>query len=109
VADEALVKKIARGANAENINSGNDAGDLRAKAARLLRHGDKNSWLEIILDEGKSRQIRRLLELAGVEVLRLVRVSIGPLQLADLKKGASRELSLDEKQQIDRHLGARIE
>jgi 23S rRNA pseudouridine2605 synthase len=105
VADETLVEKIARGAGAENINSANGAGDLRAKAVRLLRHGDKNSWLEITLDEGKNRQIRRLLESAGVEVIRLVRVSIGPLQLGDLKKGASRELSAEEKQQIDRDLG----
>jgi 23S rRNA pseudouridine2605 synthase len=108
VANEALVEKIARGASAENINSANGTSDLRAKAARLLRHGDKNSWLEITLDEGKNRQIRRLLEPAGVEVLRLVRVSIGPLQLGNLKKGASRELSVDEKQQIARHLVGRL-
>ena len=64
-----------------------DAGeDLRAKTASLLRHGDKNSWLEITLDEGKNRQIRRLLEALGVRVLRLVRVSIGPLELGNLKR-----------------------
>jgi hypothetical protein len=40
---------------------------------------DKNSGLEITLDEGKNRQIRRLLEGLEVQVLRLVRVSIGPL------------------------------
>jgi 23S rRNA pseudouridine2605 synthase len=104
VADEALVAKITRGASAENMNSANGTSDLRAKSARLLRHGDKNSWLEITLDEGKNRQIRRLLEATGVEVLRLVRISIGPLQLGDLKKGGSRELTSDEKREIDRCL-----
>jgi 23S rRNA pseudouridine2605 synthase len=104
VADEALVAKVTRRGGAEHANSATAVGDLRAKSARLLRHGDKNSWLEITLDEGKNRQIRRLLEATGVEVLRLVRVSIGPLQLGDLKKGESRELTPNEKREIDRHL-----
>jgi 23S rRNA pseudouridine2605 synthase len=72
VADSDLLARITRGE------------DLRAKSARLLRHGNKNSWLEITLDEGKNRQIRRLLEALGIKVLRLVRVSIGPLELGDL-------------------------
>lgn len=75
--------------------------DLRAKAARLLRHGDKNSWLEITLDEGKNRQIRRLLEALEVRVLRLIRVSIGLVELGDLKKGATRELRPEEKRLLD--------
>jgi 23S rRNA pseudouridine2605 synthase len=79
---------------------------LRAKGARLLRHGDKNSWLEITLDEGRNRQIRRLLEVQGVRVLRLVRVSIGPLELGDLKKGSARRLTAEEKKAIDRTLRA---
>jgi 23S rRNA pseudouridine2605 synthase len=77
---------------------------LCAKSARLLRHGDKNSWLEITLDEGKNRQIRRLLEGQNARVLRLVRVSIGPLELGDLKKGGARRLTADEKTAIDRTL-----
>jgi 23S rRNA pseudouridine2605 synthase len=72
------------------------------KDASLLRHGNKNSWLEITLDEGKNRQIRRLLEAVGLEVLRLVRVSIGPLVLGDLKKGVVRRLTAEEKRSIDR-------
>jgi len=81
-----------------------DGEQLCAKGAQLLRHGDKNSWLEITLDEGKNRQIRRLLEALGVGVLRLVRVSIGPLALGDLKKGAVRRLTWEEKNAIDRAL-----
>jgi 23S rRNA pseudouridine2605 synthase len=77
---------------------------LRAKMVRLLRHGDKNSWLEITLDEGKNRQIRRLLEALGVRVLRLVRVAIGPLELGDLKKGSTRRLTAAEKTALDRAL-----
>jgi len=74
---------------------------LRAKRSRLLRHGEKTSWLELTLDEGKNRQIRRLLGAMGLNVLRLVRVSIGPLELGDLKKGKVRPLTAEEKQALD--------
>jgi 23S rRNA pseudouridine2605 synthase len=79
-----------------------DGSRLSAKRARRLRCGEKNCWLEIVLDEGKNRQIRRMMEAMGVEVLRLIRVSIGPLQLGDLAKGAHRALTLEEKQMLDR-------
>jgi len=78
-----------------------DGDYLCAKEVSLVRHGDKNSWLEITLDEGKNRQIRRLLETLGIQVLRLIRISIGPLELGDLKKGAVRPLTAKEKQAID--------
>jgi 23S rRNA pseudouridine2605 synthase len=74
---------------------------LRAKGAAVLRSGEQNTWLEIILDEGKNRQIRRMMEAAGMEVLRLVRVAVGPLILGKLAKGACRALSSDEKRALD--------
>lgn len=102
VADADLLAKITHGCAGAGDWSAADRGQrLRAKGARLLRHGDKNSWLEITLDEGKNRQIRRLLEALEVRVLRLVRVSIGPLELGNLKKGATRRLSAEEKKAID--------
>src|SRR5262249_21259845 len=75
---------------------------LRVKRAEILRSGEKNSWLEITLDEGRSRQIRRIFDQVGIEVLRLVRVAIGPLAIADLPKGATRVLTPTEKLSIDR-------
>jgi len=75
---------------------------LHTKHARILRHGKKNTWLEVVLDEGKNRQLRRIFATLGVEVLRLVRVAIGPLPLGELAKGASRPLTIEEKQSLDR-------
>lgn len=68
-------------------------GEHAAHAASLLRSGTRNAWLEIVLDEGRNRQIRRLLERHEVAVLRLVRVAIGPVALGDLAKGAWRDLA----------------
>jgi 23S rRNA pseudouridine2605 synthase len=75
---------------------------LQVKDARLFRQGEHNSWVEIILDEGKNRHIRRMFEQLKIEVLRLVRVGIGPLVLGDLPKGAARALTNGEKQALDR-------
>lgn len=96
---------IAHGALLESLKNGvrtKDGETLRVKNASLLRQGERNSWLEIILDEGKNRHIRRMLEALGVEVLRLIRVAIGPLALGDLAKGAVRYLGTNEKLALDR-------
>ncbi|WP_114238308.1 pseudouridine synthase [Dyella sp. C9] len=75
---------------------------LAALRATLLRQGEKNAWLEIVLDEGRNRHIRRLLEAHGIDVLRLIRVAIGPLALGDLAKGQWRHLSAEEVQALAR-------
>ena len=73
-----------------------DGTSLRAKSAALLRAGETNAWLEIVLDEGRNRQIRRLLSAFDIGVLRLMRVAIGSLQLGNLPKGQWRELTAAE-------------
>jgi 23S rRNA pseudouridine2605 synthase len=79
-----------------------EGGDfLRAKNARILRSGKRNARLEIVLDEGKNREIRRMLEHYGIGVLRLVRVAVGPLELGALKKGETRPLTPQEKRALD--------
>ncbi|MGD0568783.1 MAG: pseudouridine synthase [Candidatus Sulfotelmatobacter sp.] len=95
VADDEFLRALVRGVKAE------DGEVLRAKQARRLRAGEKNCWLEIVLDEGKNRQIRRMMEGMGAEVLRLVRVAIGRLKLGDLAKGEHRALNGDEKRMLD--------
>jgi 23S rRNA pseudouridine2605 synthase len=74
---------------------------LSVKCVQSLRHGRRNSWLEVVLDQGKNRHIRRLLAALGVNVLRLVRVAIGPLRLGTLAKGKYRQLSETERRALE--------
>jgi 23S rRNA pseudouridine2605 synthase len=100
VADSSLLEKLERGVETERSEL------LRCKRASILRSGEKNSWLELTLDEGKNRQIRRILDALGIEVLRLIRVSIGPLQLGDLPKSAHRPLTLAEFTALNRAMNS---
>jgi 23S rRNA pseudouridine2605 synthase len=95
VSGEKLTAAMVNGVRTE------DGDLLRAVRARLLRSGEKNCWLEIILDEGKNRQIRRMLAALRVELLRLVRVAIGPVELGQLAKGSYRSLTREEKLALD--------
>jgi 23S rRNA pseudouridine2605 synthase len=89
VADEGLARRMVEG-----VSAGGDF--LKAKRTMILRQGTRNSWLEIVLEEGKNRHIRRLLEALGVVVMRLVRVRIGQLELGELAKGQWRHLTQAE-------------
>jgi len=95
LADTNFIRTVTRGVRTK------DGDFLTATSCSLLRTGEKNCWLEITLDEGKNRQIRRLIKTLSVEVLRLVRVAIGPLELGTLPKGTYRHLRPDERQSID--------
>lgn len=82
----ALLSRLQRG-----VVLGGDR--LAATAVRCLRSGARHAWLEIVLDEGRNRQVRRLLNHFEVTVLRLVRVRIGALSLGALPQGQWRLLS----------------
>ncbi len=78
-----------------------DAGEhLSAVSVKRLRAGAKNTWLEVVLDEGRNRHIRRLLNALDHEALRLVRIAIGPVTLGTLAKGQWRQLSISEATQL---------
>src|SRR5262249_35149070 len=65
------------------------------RVKRLKSQGE-STWLEIVLAEGKNREIRRMLAKLEHKVMRLKRIAIGPLKLDRLRKGKSRPLKLDE-------------
>lgn len=86
VPDAAMLEMLVQGVEVEGAH-------LSAKSARLLRSGSRNAWLEIVLDEGRNRQIRRLLGAFDLSVLRLLRTAIGPVKLGPLAKGEYRRLT----------------
>jgi len=94
VADDALLQRLS-----SRITSRGEI--LRVKRASVLRGGQKNTWLEIVLDEGRNRHIRRIFEQMDIEVLRLIRVAIGSLALGGLPKGELRELTEAEKRTLN--------
>lgn len=90
--DDSLIARVAAGVVEPDTGEA-----LTVKRVSLVRTGSRSSaWLEITLDEGKNRHIRRLFAALGVDVLRLVRIAIGPLTLGTLAKGEWRRLTADE-------------
>lgn len=68
----------------------------RPLAVRRLEDRGLYTWLEMVLTEGKNREVRRMIEAAGFKVLKLVRTAIGPLTLEDLEIGEWRKLAPSE-------------
>jgi 23S rRNA pseudouridine2457 synthase len=60
------------------------------------------AWLEIVLEEGMNRQVRRMTAAVGHPTLRLVRIAIGPIKLGDLPVGAWRVITDKEEAELRR-------
>src|SRR5690606_28744897 len=71
-------------------------GHVKAKRVKRLRSQGESTWLEITLNEGKNREIRRMLAKLDHKVMRLKRMSIGPLHLGRLRPGKSRPVAHEE-------------
>jgi pseudouridine synthase len=84
---------IAQLASGVRMKRGDEA---KPYSVRRTEDRGKYTWLEIILTEGKNREVRRMVEAVGFKVLKLVRIAIGPLTLAGLGVGASRPLTSAE-------------
>jgi 23S rRNA pseudouridine2605 synthase len=67
---------------------------------KRLRDGATKSFIELTITEGRNRQVRRMLEAVGSKVLKLVRTSIGPIEIAPLQIGQWRELLPEELLQL---------
>ena len=77
-------------------------GFARVKYVRVKSRRHRSTVLEMILDEGRNREIRRLLARIGHKVQRLTRVAVGPVRLGDLPPGAVRPLSRQEVAALQR-------
>ena len=71
-------------------------GPTRPAVVTRLRDSEKYTFLEVTIEEGRNRQVRRMLEAVGGKVLKLVRTSIGPLRIGDLRIGRWRALTAAE-------------
>jgi 23S rRNA pseudouridine2605 synthase len=86
-----------------------DDGTLTKPAKVWIEHKDsKETWLGVILKEGKKRQIRRMAEASGLKVKRLIRVRLANLRLGDLIPGEWRELEKQEITDLLTHVGKKI-
>ena len=83
------------------LRYGMELNDKPLKPARVTQIGPQR--MRFILDEGKYRQIRRMCELVGLEVVDLYRTRIGPLELGDLPEGRWRHLTNEERAMLIAH------
>ena len=90
---------LAKGATVDGLNYG-------PVKAELESQNGTNSWLIVTLNEGKNREVRKLMKSIGLEVARLIRLSYGPFQLGNLKKGEVREVP---QKVLKEQLGSKIE
>jgi pseudouridine synthase len=86
------------GEQIENLRRGVELSDgpTRPAEVRRLRDGAKHTFLEIVITEGRNRQVRRMLEAVGSKVSKLVRTAIGPIRIGALPIGKWRNLSAEE-------------
>ena len=97
--NEAKLKEIQKGVTVEGISYG--------KVGIVIdSQNGTNTWLSVTLNEGKNREIRKLMKYAGLEVARLIRVSYGPFQLGNLKEGEVKEIP---QKVLKEQLGGRFE
>jgi 23S rRNA pseudouridine2605 synthase len=75
-------------------------GPARASRVKVRSQKAHSTLLEVVLTEGRNREIRRLLAKVGHKVLKLKRIAIGPVRLADLPPGDHRRLTPDELRQL---------
>lgn len=73
---------------------------IKPPKVRLLHASGEKATVEVIIHEGRNRQVRRMCQAAGMNVARLVRVAEGKLRMGDLKSGAWRHLRSDEVEKL---------
>jgi 23S rRNA pseudouridine2605 synthase len=93
-----VVGRLLRGVELED-------GPARAVKARVVAAAGRRQMIEVVMVEGRNREVRRLLEAAGAPVRRLVRTGIGPLRLTGLAPGSHRALRKDEVRALYKAVG----
>ena len=86
---ESDVRSLTRGIDLED-------GPATALEARIVERSKKSTLVEIVLGEGRNREVRRMFDVIGFPVMRLVRTAIGPITDNTLQPGQSRKLDASE-------------
>ncbi|MBE0426576.1 MAG: rRNA pseudouridine synthase [Nitrospirae bacterium] len=97
ILEEDAIKKLSKGIKLEN-------GITAPAKMKKVEKTENNSWIEIIIHEGKKRQIRKMFEKIGHPVLKLKRIRVNGIDLGDLKPGVFRYLTSKEIDKIKREI-----
>ena len=108
IPDEAALQKLRQGVTIQNYRTRpaqvrllEDEPDLPPRHPPIrVRKAIPTAWLEIMLTEGKNRQVRRMTAVVGFPTLRLVRVAIAHLRLDGLEPGQWREITPEEMRSL---------
>ena len=77
-------------------------GKAEAVSCSLIRQKEKNSWVRVVVTEGRNRLVKRMFSAIGHGVLKLKRIEYGPIQLGDLPFGHFRYLTSGEMEKLNR-------
>ncbi len=89
VPDEKKLTQLKKGVMLED-------GRARMVSSHILRQGEKNSWLRVVVTEGRNRLVKRMFSAVGHPVLKLKRIEFGPIRLGNLPVGQFRYLTPEE-------------
>ncbi len=100
----ARVRGVPRARDLQRLADGIDLedGPAAARSVRLLGHHADRALVEVVMGEGRKREVRRMLDAIGHPVTGLVRTAIGPVSDRDLTPGSARPLTLDEVRSLYR-------
>lgn len=97
VPDEKKLTRLKRGVVLED-------GRAKADSLAILRQGEKNSWIRVVVTEGRNRLVKRMFSAIGHTVLKLKRVEFGPVRLEDLPIGQFRYLTEEEMESLKKFI-----
>jgi len=95
IPDEKKLTRLKRGVMLED-------GQAKAVSCNLIRQREKNSWVRVVVTEGRNRLIKRMFSAIGHPVLKLKRIEYGPVRLGDLPFGQYRYLNSEEMEKLKR-------
>jgi len=89
------MSKLVRGVSLED-------GIARARSARMVAGSRGRSAVQVVMTEGRKREVRRMLKAVGLPVSRLIRVRVGTIRIGRLRAGQVRELEPAEVRELMR-------